>query len=161
MNAQFFTTNKKTNFEEDKESVSEVIIRIENENEMFGSDNDIQTIQDATKILFQKIEPQEVESIIAGQRPNLLLQPDQVSIHDNFAQSLNLLKDGITGYKYNFKNNKFRKLTIKLSKDYKSIMYIDDMRFNNTRMINLEKFTGIIYGGLSDNFCKHRKVLRR
>ena len=44
MNAQFFTTNKKTNFEEDKESVSEVIIRIENENEMFGSDNDIQTI---------------------------------------------------------------------------------------------------------------------
>ena len=69
MNAQFFTTNKKTNFEEDKESVSEVIIRIENENEMFGSDNDIQTIQDATKILFQKIEPQEVERIIAGQRP--------------------------------------------------------------------------------------------
>ena len=53
MNAQFFTTDKKPFLEEDKESVSEVIIRIENE--IFGSDNDVQTIQDATKILFQKI----------------------------------------------------------------------------------------------------------
>ena len=158
MNAQFFTTDKKPFLEEDKESVSEVIIRIENE--IFGSDNDVQTIQDATKILFQKIEPQQIESINVSQRPSLLLQ-DQAPTHDNFAQSLNLLKEGITGYKYNFKNNKFRKLTIKLSKDYKSIMYIDDMRFNNTRMISLEKFTGIIYGGLSDNFGKHRKVLRR
>ena len=71
------------------------------------------------------------------------------------------MKDGISGYKYNFKNNKYRKLTIKLSKDGLNIMYIDDMRFNNTRMINLDKFTGIIYGGLSDNFCKHRRALRR
>ena len=42
MNAQFFTTDKKTLLEEDKESVSEVMIRIQNE--IDGSDNDVQTI---------------------------------------------------------------------------------------------------------------------
>ena len=42
MNAQFFTTDKKPDLEEDKESVSEVMIRIQNE--IDGSDNDIQTI---------------------------------------------------------------------------------------------------------------------
>ena len=42
MNAQFFTTDKKAPLEEDKESVSEVMIRIQNE--IDGSDNDVQTI---------------------------------------------------------------------------------------------------------------------
>ena len=42
MNARFFTTDKKGYPDEDKESVSEVIIRIQNE--IDGSDNDIQTI---------------------------------------------------------------------------------------------------------------------
>ena len=42
MNAQFYTTDKKTLLEEDKESVSEVMIRIQNE--IDGSDNDVQTI---------------------------------------------------------------------------------------------------------------------
>ena len=77
---------------------------------------------------------------------------EQVPIHDSLAKSLTLLQEGISGYKYNFKNNKYRKLTIKLSKDSRNIMYIDDMRFNNTRMINLDKFMGLIYGDSSDNF---------
>ena len=43
MNAQLFTTDKKQcGIEEDKESESEVIVQIQEE--MFGSDNDIQTI---------------------------------------------------------------------------------------------------------------------
>ena len=115
MNAQLISPNLD---EEDKESISEVMIRIQNE--IDGSDNDVQTVQDATKILFQKIDPREVENIAAaaaGPKPLLFLQYEQTPIHESLAKSQNRLKDGIIGYKYNFKNNKFRKLTIKLSKD--------------------------------------------
>ena len=38
---------------------------------------------------------------------------------------------------------------------------IEWLAFSGPTILKLQKFTGIIYGGKTDNFKKHRKLLRR
>ena len=76
-----------------------------------------------------------------------------------------MLRFGIVGFKYNYKNNKFRKIVIQLSFDLKKIIYQDIKEtksvFNGQSNVKLIKFKSVIYGGITDNFKKHRRVLRR
>ena len=62
-----------------------------------------------------------------------------------------MLRFGIVGFKYNYKNNKFRKIVIQLSFDLKKIIYQDIKEtksvFNGQSNVKLIKFKSVIYGG--------------
>ena len=73
--------------------------------------------------------------------------------YNDFEKCKRLLRFGIVGYKYNYKNNKSRKIMIQLSADLTKIVY-QDMKengnwqvFSGTSTLKLAKFTGLIYGG--------------
>ena len=58
----------------------------------------------------------------------------------------------------------FKRAIIQLSGDLKKISYND---MNNrgimkiSSSVNLDKFSGVIYGGQTENFKKHKRALRR
>ena len=71
------------------------------------------------------------------------------------------------GHKYNYKNNKSRKIILTLSPDYTKLVYHDAKDINNWGMfqsstsVKLSKFSDLSYGGKSENFKKHRRLMRR
>ena len=70
----------------------------------------------------------------------------------------------MVGYKYNYKNQMFKKSLIQLSADAKKISYNDMNKKGIIKMsssVNLDKFSGVIYGGHTENFKKHKRALRR
>ena len=87
--------------------------------------------------------------------------------HDQFIRCKKLLQFGLVGYKFNYKNQMFKKALIQLSSDMKKINY-NDMNsrgsmqmFKKSSSVNLDKFSGVIYGGQTENFKKHKRALRR
>ena len=56
----------------------------------------------------------------------------------------------MVGYKYNYKNQMFKKALIQLSGDAKKVSYNDMNKKGIMKMsssVNLDKFSGVIYGG--------------
>ena len=76
-----------------------------------------------------------------------------------------MLSFGIVGTKYNYKNNKYRKVVLQLSSDRKKIMYQDLKEgnftlFKSSTSLKIARFTNLAYGGQSENFKRHRRLLR-
>ena len=96
---------------------------------------------------------------------DLLTQPTPA--YNDIEKCMRLMSFGIVGTKYNFKNNKFRKVILQLSADRTKITYQDYEKqgnfnlFSGSTSLKLAKFTEVIYGGRLENFRKHRRVLRR
>ena len=87
--------------------------------------------------------------------------------YNDYSKCIQLLRFGITCYKYNYKNNKYRRIVLQLSPDQTKILYQDFKETGNWQVFSsstnkkIAKFNGLIYGGRTDNFKKHRRFQRR
>ena len=99
----------------------------------------------------------------------MLTQP--TPSYNELDKCLRLMSYGIECVKYNYKNNRFRKVFLQISSDRKKILYRDvkDQHsqggnftlFSSSTSLKISKFTNVVYGGRTENFKKHRKILRR
>lgn len=70
-------------------------------------------------------------------------------------------------HRYNFKNKKITKIIISLDSSLTKLVCVDAKNqgswnlFGNSTSYKLSSFKKIIYGGTTDNFKKHRRILRR
>jgi len=77
------------------------------------------------------------------------------------------MKFGVTAFKYNFKNNKHRKIVVSLSPDLSKLVYHDAKEsgawqvFGSSTSVRLTNFKDVVYGGTTANFKKHQKLLQR
>ena len=74
---------------------------------------------------------------------------------------------GIVAHKYNMKNQKAVKVIISLDSSLTKLIYKDANTlgawklFDDATAIQLSKFQDLIYGGTTENFKRHRRLLRR
>ena len=74
---------------------------------------------------------------------------------------------GVVGCKYNFKNRKSRRIVLQLSACKTKLLYQDAKErgswqvFSGSTSVRLSKFKGLEYGGLTENFKRHRRILGR
>ena len=131
------------------------------------SANEAQAIQDATKILFEPIDEKEIEDLELKNKSLIDLLTQPTPSYNDLEKCMRLMSYGIVGTKYNYKNNKYRRVVMQISSDRKKILYQDVKEqgnftlFNSSTSLKISKFTDVKYGGQTENFKKHRRILRR
>ena len=113
--------------------------------------------------MFQTIDKKELKDLANKNKTLVELWTQPTPSYNDYVKCLRLLNFGIMGHKYNFKNNKNRKIVITLSPDNTKLVYHDANKggmFQSSTSVKLSKFHGITFGGAVENFKKHRRLLR-
>ena len=84
-----------------------------------------------------------------------------------YEQHCKILTRGIPALKYNFSNDKIKSVIIHLSADRKSFEYsahsshrgFYDKLIGRTKVRSFKDFTGLLYGGQTMSFGRHKKSL--
>ena len=122
-------------------------------------------LEEANKILNEVIPPEEIEFIEKKQR-NVELHPFHQPKHNDLASCINLMKSGFAVTKYNLKNGKSRRVLLRLSACRSKLVYTDMEEKKGLRKLlgpsvkTLKHYAGVIYGGKTHNFAKHRKIVK-
>jgi hypothetical protein len=110
----------------------------------------------------------ELEDLFAKQKTLIDLYTMPTPSYNDLSSCLRLLRFGIVGHKYNFKNNSYRKIVLQISEDLQRLQYQNlTEKTSNWQVIRgattqkLSRFSGIVFGGTTSNFKKHRRILRR
>ena len=74
-------------------------------------------MQDARKILFEKIGEDELQDLAKKDKSLIELWTQPTPAYNDYDKCKRLLRFGLVCYKYNYKNNKFRKIVIQVSSD--------------------------------------------
>ena len=149
------------------EDLENMIVEEAVNNDTNLSANEAQAIQDATKILFEPIDEKEIEDLESKNKSLIELLTQPTPSYNDLEKCMRLMSYGIVGTKYNYKNNKYRKVVLQISSDRKKILYQDVKEqsnfalFNGSTSLKVSKFNDVTYGGRTENFKKHRRILRR
>ena len=122
-------------------------------------------MKEAEKILHQPVPLEEVKQIERKQNYTQV-DPIMKRSYDNIASCYSMMSMGFIATKYNFQNSTSRKVIVRLSACRTKLVYTDLAEKKGLRSLlgpsvkSMAKFQGIIYGGKTPNFRKHRQLVR-
>ena len=126
-------------------------------------------ISDAEKIFLHKVDDKELDSLKKKQKTMDQLLQQRPPSYNSFDQCKRLLMMGVIAHVYSFKGKNYFKVIITYDKNSQKLIFknVDNQRcssyklFGNSYSFKLSKFKDLVYGGLTENFKRHRALLQR